>query len=128
MQLVVAEKLVIGANGCLPFRHNPLPLLVSAARAEPGAPSGVPPPVLPFMQLHKPHDTMNALVSPATPSGAPPPWRTFTSRMENMWQFCCFLATLLQLILGLNVAATNVCTLDVQLVVDAKPKTAGETA
>ena len=47
--------------------------------------------------------------------------------MENFWQCTAngWRATALQFILGNNVAATNLWTLDVQRVVDAKPKTAG---
>ena len=92
---------------------------------------GVPPPVLPFVHLHKPHDRMNTLVSPIPHLAFLPfafaanDWPTSTSLTENLWQWCV-LATPLQQLLGMNVAATNQWTLDVQLVVDAKPKTAGE--
>ena len=52
-------------------------------------------------------------------------WPMSTSLMENLWQWCV-VANLLQQLLGLNVAATNLWTLNVQPVVDAKQKTAGE--
>ena len=47
-----------------------------------------------------------------------------TSLTENLWQWCV-LATPLQQLLGMNVAATNQWTLDVQLVVDAKQNRRG---
>ena len=106
---MVLDKRMIGfqaANGWLP---DLVPILVSAGR---GAPSGVPPPVLPFVHLHKPHDRMNTLVSP-TPHLACLPfalaangWPMLTSLMENLWQWC-LLATHLQQLLGMNVASSN---------------------
>jgi hypothetical protein len=76
---------------------------------------------------------MNTLVSPIPHLACLPfafaanGWPTSTSLMENFWQRqCCALATHLQQLLGMNVAATNLLTLDVQPVVDAKPNTAGE--
>ena len=91
----------------------------------------MPPPVLPFVQLHKPHDRMNALFLPTPHHDCPPfafaanGWPMPTSLMENLWQWCV-VANLLQQVRGLNVAATNLWTLDAQPVVDAKQKTAGE--
>ena len=53
-------------------------------------------------------------------------WPTSTSLTENLWQWSV-LATSLQQLLGLNVAATNQWTLDVHIVLDAKQKkNAGE--
>ena len=94
----------------------------------------MPQPVLPFVQQHKPHDRMNALVSP-TPHLACLPfafgWPMSTSISENIWHWQpwvqpCVLAFVSQQLLGINVAATNEFTLEVQRVVDAKPKTARE--
>ena len=93
LQLVVREKEVIGANGpANGWYIDSLPILVFAGR---GAPIGVPPPVLPFMLLHKPHDRVNTLVSP-TPFAATfaatfaangwPTRPTSTSLTENLWQ------------------------------------------
>ena len=86
---MVHEKGVIGgeaANGWLP---ELLPFLASAFR---GAPFGVSPPVLPFVEHHKPHDRMNTLVSPLHHLACLPcafadnGWPT-TSLMENIWQW-----------------------------------------
>ena len=51
-------------------------------------------------------------------------WPISTSLTENLWQWC-LLATPLQQLLGMNVAATHQWTLDVQPVVDAKQNRRG---
>ena len=89
---------------------------------------GVPPPVLPFVHQHKPHDRMDSQVLPgllalALANGWPC-WPK-TSLSKNMWQRC-MLTMPFQQVLGMNPAATNRWPLDVELVVDAKHKTAGE--
>ena len=77
----------------------------------------VPPPVLPFMKLHKPHDTVNTRVTLAF---AFPFLPNLTSIPENFWQWCVRAIKLFQRSLGINVAATNLSTLDCQRTVDAK--------
>ena len=72
------------------------------------------------MQLHKPHDRVNTRVTLAF---AFPFLPNLTSIPENFWQWCVRAIKLFQRSLGINVAATNLFTLDFQLVVDAKQKT-----
>ena len=74
------------------------------------------------MQLHKPHDRVNTRVTPTAFAFAFPFRPMLTSLPENFWQWCVR-ATPLQRLLGINVAATNLLTLDFQRVVDAKQKT-----
>ena len=72
------------------------------------------------------HDRMNSIVFP-TPHLACLPfafaangWPMSTSLTENLWQWCVLVAAPLQQLLGMNVAATNQWTLDVQVMADAK--------
>ena len=103
---------------------EPLPILVSEIFWR-LAPAGVPPPVLPFVQPHKPHDIINTLFSRTQLFAFAV--RTFTSFLEHTRQFRCGItAFFFQQALGINPAATDFSTLDVPQVLEAKQQTAGE--
>ena len=102
-----------------------LPFLVSAIFWRLAPAPGVPPPVLPFVQLHKPHDIMNTLFSRTQLFACAV--RTFTSFLEHTRQSRCGItAFFFQQVLGMKEAATNFSTLDVRQVLEAKQQTAGE--
>ena len=90
------------------------------------APAGVPLPVLPFVEHHKPHDIINTLFSPRMFACVV---RTFTSLMEHIRQFIVrsgLAAFFFQQVLGINPAAANFSTLDLLQVLEAKQQTARE--
>ena len=104
-----------------------LPFLVSAIFWRLAPAPGVPPPVLPFVQPHKPHDIMNTLFSRTQLFACVV--RTFTSFLEHRWQFRCGItAFLFQQLLGMKEAAKNFSTLDVRQVLEAKQQTTGENS
>ena len=119
-----------------------LPILVSTIFWR-LAPAGVPPPVLPFVEHHKPHDIINTLFSPRLFAFVVPTFTslmdsprlfafadpTFTSLMEHIRQFIVrygLAAFFFQQVLGINPAVTNELTLDSPQVLEAKQQTAGE--
>ena len=90
------------------------------------APTGVPLPVLPFVEHHKPHDIPNTLFSPRRYAFAV---QSLTSLMEHFRQFIVrsgLAAFFFQQVLGINPAVTNELTLDSPQVLEAKQQTAGE--
>ena len=90
------------------------------------APTGVPLPVLPFVEHHKPHDIPNTLFSPRHCAFAV---QSLTSLMEHFRQFIVrsgLAAFFFQQVLCINPAAANFSTLDLLQVLEAKQQTARE--